>query len=173
MAESLPCCRQAVELQLAFGLQIDMRTLSKPPSPLQHATGRYQPAAAEGGIEENNIEGRFCSSCQKLTDVLLPDMNPGGGEQLAMVLERRYDSRIGLHLNYLGSAPGCRFETQRPAPRIEIQTPGPLDIVTQPVEQGFPDPIRRGPQALDIRKPELATAPFPGNQTYFVARRGP
>jgi propanediol dehydratase large subunit len=60
------------------------------------------------------------------------------------------------------------FQAKRTTAGEQVETTGILNIILQPVEQCFADPVRSRAQAFDIREVQLAAAPLATNDAQAI-----
>jgi hypothetical protein len=78
---------------------------------------------------------------------------------------------IGLHQHDVVRASRRGFQPQGAAAREQIQAPSPYDIVPQPIEQGFPHPIRRRAQAWYSDEFNFPAAPAAADDADLISHR--
>ena len=83
---------------------------------------------------------------------------------------RHYLGRILYHHHPRRTARG-RFKTQRTATGKQVKTGQSFKILSEPVEQGFANPVRRRAQALRIGEVQKAPPPLSANDAYRVQNR--
>ncbi|MNH29551.1 hypothetical protein D3C79_897890 [compost metagenome] len=133
----------------------------------QLANGGQQ-VLVERRVEEHQVVGHRWLGLQIAQGVGGLDLAGGATQRTQMLLEAGHRKAAGVQCLAHGGATGQGFEKQRAAAGERIEHLGARDVGGEPVEQGFPHPVRRRAQARSVREAQLATAPFAANDAQLV-----
>ena len=145
----------------------------KPPGSSRAGAGRQEPwprILAERRVEEDHVEIPPFPRDERprVADVGLERARAKSGGGRAQRVDQRPAAVDG---DREGGATGGRLERQRAGPRVKIEAALPGQGLPQPVEQRFPDAVRRRAQALGRREPDHPPAPCAADDANADLRR--
>ena len=115
-----------------------------------------------GGVDKDNVE--LIKGLAQISEcTTTDDINLRCAEQFTILSQALADGTLMIDHGDLCRSPGQCFETKRSATCKQVQTAGPLDERNQPVEDRFPNSIRRRTERLAGVKSNQAMAPMAGN----------
>lgn len=153
------------------GLQVHHRARSQPASPLQGVADGDEVVAAEGGVQEHDIEGGGLA-LEPGPRIRVHHLDLPGPEDLHLLAHAGDGSLVPLHQRHSRRTPGRGLEAQCAAAGVEVQATGASDVAAEPVEQRLPDPIGGGAKPLHVGDPQQAATPLPGDDAYLSAIAG-
>lgn len=171
-----PVAWQLLRPHFGLGFEIDQRGLGEQAAALKRFAGLGQQAAGERRVEKHEFDTR-----RRLPGLTQPV--PGRGvvdfrvfrlENLRVFRQRPARARVAFDKYHSLSSPGESFEPEGAAACEQVQADPAFDFLLQPVEQGFPNPVRSRPQAVDIRKVQQPAAQFAADDAHggFLPRSG-
>src|SRR5512145_1958659 len=89
-------------------------------------------------------------------------------EQFAVFMQRSQHARSLFDHDDLGGATRHRFEAKGTAAGEEVEAAPAVQFLAEPVEQRFPNAVRRRTQAFTVRKFEDAAAILAADDAYRV-----
>ena len=119
----------------------------------------------KGRIEKHQVEPVFIMAQPFQRFRYLGADGRAGTQDFDSAPDLRKQYRAMFNQNGVGSAAGYCFQSQNPGARVKVKAVGAADDRLQPVEEGFPHPVRRRPQACDSRYRQFAPAPFAADDT--------
>ena len=115
-----------------------------------------------GRVDKDNVE-LIKGLAQVSECTTTDDINLRCAEQFTILPQAVADGTLMIDHGDLCCPTGERFEPKRSATRKQVQTAGLLDERDQPVEDGFPNSIRRRTERFTGVESNQAVAPMAGN----------
>ena len=115
-----------------------------------------------GRVDKDNVE--LIKGLAQISEcTTTDDINLRCAEQFTILPQAVADGTLMIDHGDLCRPTGECFEPKRSATRKQVQTAGPLDERNQPVEDGFPNSIRRRTERFAGVESNQAVAPMAGN----------
>ena len=115
-----------------------------------------------GRVDKDNVE--LIKGLAQISEcTTTDDINLRCAEQFTILSQAVTHGALMIDHRHLSRSAGECFKPKRPATRKQIQTAGPLDERNQPVEDGFPNSIRRRTKRFVGIESNQAVAPMAGN----------
>jgi hypothetical protein len=139
--------------------KINQRVRRQPAALLQQAADRLVQAGVVGWIEENEVEGTGRRAAQPGRQWCGDDLAAGGGQGFEMGFESGTETAVALDEDTTGGATGQGFQAEGAGTGEQVEAMPLRDARSEPVEKGFPHPVRRGSDGAAGREMQAATAP--------------
>ena len=115
-----------------------------------------------GRVDKDNVE--LIKGLAQISEcTTTDDINLRCAKQFTILPQAVADGTLMIDHGDLCRPTGECFEPKRSATRKQVQTAGPLDERNQPVEDGFPNSIRRRTERFAGVESNQAVAPMAGN----------
>ena len=113
------------------------------------------------GVHEYHIKGRVVRLFKPGPGIGVIDAAPVAGiDQLQCASECAAGGGIPFHKQRFSSASGKSLEAEYTGTGAQIQNPCTWQAGLQPVEQGFPGPVRSRTKAFHVRHRQLSAPPL-------------
>ena len=137
----------------------------------QRCTGRLQQLLGKGGVEQH--DGKGCSRrTQPVQSIGL--LNPRRGRVQAgqIVAQHARRQRLVFNEHHFAGAARQGLDAKCAAAGEQVQAACARQHRCQPVEQGFPHPVRRGAQSGQLGKGQSPAAPLAADDAQQVGGPG-
>src|SRR5689334_17353132 len=95
----------------------------------------------------------------------------GRTEEATGRIQRAYQLGVAIDRHRMRGAARKRFQRQRAAAGERVERVRAVEVLTEPVEQRFPNPVRRRPNVGDRRKADAPAAPASTDDANLVRLR--